>query len=98
MGHAITKRCFAPFKSDCPFLLYCPKEMDERKGHRCAGLVGRIPRTGFAGCCGRPLRGAFFKLPVWGLKRLDGGSPTALVSDCVGRFRVNSIICFLLKQ
>ncbi len=23
----------------CPFLLLCPKEMDERKGHRCAELV-----------------------------------------------------------
>jgi len=37
-----------------PFLLRRPKEMDERKGRRCAVLVGRIPRTGFAGCCGRP--------------------------------------------
>gem|GEM_PF-3325838 len=24
-------------------------------------FVGRIPRTGFAGCYGRPLRGAFFQ-------------------------------------
>ena len=81
MGHAITKRCFAPFKSDCPFLLHCPKEMDERKGHRCAGLVGRIPRTGFAGCCGRALRGAFIFTSCQILKRLDGGSRTALVSS-----------------
>ncbi|MBP9023230.1 MAG: hypothetical protein KBH06_08525, partial [Spirochaetes bacterium] len=36
------KRCYAPFKSVCPFLLLCPKEMDERKGHRCAELVASI--------------------------------------------------------
>jgi hypothetical protein len=48
-------------------------------------LVGRIPRTGFAGCCGRPLRVAFLQTSCLRLKRLDGGSPTALVSDCVGR-------------
>ncbi len=52
--YAKHKRCSAPLKSVCPFLLRCPKEMDERKGHRCAGLIGRIPRTGSAGCCGRP--------------------------------------------
>ena len=51
--HAKHKRCSAPFKSVCPFLLRRPKEMDERKGRRCAVLVARIPRTGFAGCCGR---------------------------------------------
>ncbi|HOF32655.1 MAG TPA: hypothetical protein PK624_01880 [Spirochaetota bacterium] len=54
--YAKHKRCSAPLKSVCPFLLRCPKEMDERKGHRCAGLIGRIPRTGSAGCCGRPVR------------------------------------------
>ena len=36
------------------FLLRAQKKFGERKGHLCAGLVGRIPRTGFAGCYGRP--------------------------------------------
>jgi len=49
-------------------------------------FVGRIPRTGAAGCCGRALRGAFIPTSCRKLKRLGGGSPTALVSDCVGRF------------
>ena len=43
-------------------------------------FVGRIPRTGFAGCYGRPLRVAFLQTSCLRLKRLDGGSPTALVS------------------
>jgi len=43
-------------------------------------FVGRIPRTGFAGCCGRPLRVALLQTSCLLLKRLDGGSPTALVS------------------
>jgi|GEM_PF-3092356 len=148
--HAIRKRCFTPFKSVCPFLLLCPKEMDERKGHRCAGLVatelshllrriamsaliwysaspnglvviavssnmllktadpypmrhnganltqpggryvldreipllvfvGRIPRTGSAGCCGRSIRGTFILTSFQILKRLDAGSRTAFV-------------------
>ena len=42
-------------------------------------FVGRIPRTGFAGCCGRPLRVALLRTSCLLLKRLDGGSPTALV-------------------
>jgi len=52
--HAKRKRCYTPFKSLCRFLLRAQKKFGERKGHRCAVLVGRIPRTGFAGCCGRP--------------------------------------------
>ncbi|HOA08141.1 MAG TPA: hypothetical protein PKM07_09630, partial [Spirochaetota bacterium] len=54
--------------------------------------------TGFAGCCGRPLRVAFLQTSCLRLKRLDGGSPTALVSDCVGRLEAFSIIHPFLKK
>ena len=40
----------------------------------------------FAGCCGRALRGALLQTSCLRVKRLDGGSRTALVSDCDRRF------------
>jgi len=42
------QRVFHTLYPVLPISFACPKETGERKGHRCAGLVGRIPRTGFS--------------------------------------------------
>jgi len=43
-----TQKVLRTFLIPLPISFACPKETGERKGHRCAGLVGRIPRTGFS--------------------------------------------------